>query len=568
MAATTTRGMPLPVRAWVLAVTLIAVVGVMVLAGHTAPGSLLRPLPLALVAGVALAEVFSVWDFGRPRNCSVTVSELFVGVAFVALEPGTALGVCVAGSLVTPPLRASVGPLRRVPARSPFVLVHSVAMPVLRCVAGVAALVLVADHVGPGWAALAGLVALQLVDTVTTGVVVHLDTGMSFRRAVTGNVVVEYLAPLGAGAFGVVLGLALAGQALAWLVVAAMAGVVVAVSHAGTRWSRERRRSRLLLEVSESTVRTAGDGDVAHVLAAHVADALLARRVEVTPTRPGWADLTAPLGGHGWLAVAGRAIPTQDFDHRDQELLDEVATVATVVLDNGELLARLADAELLRSTLLAAAAHDLRGPLALTAGTLDILRLEGDGLDASVRARLLESASRATHRADQLVHDLIVLERQHLAADAPTTAADPVAVARQVLAALPAATAARCTIEVDGEVPPVAMGAVLLERVIDNLVGNAVKHTPDDGPVRVRLRSAARGRVAILVEDRGPGVPPDQREKILAPFARAVASGSGYGLGLHIATEFLRRADGELVISDRDDGPGACFRVDLPAADR
>lgn len=563
MAATSVVSMPRQVRVWVLTVAAAAVLGVATQVDTAALAALVHPLPLVLVAGIALAEVFSVWDFGRPRSCTLTISELFTGVAFAVLEPDAALVVGAAGSLATPPLRRTVGPLRRIPARHRLVLLHSVAMPVLRTVAGVVVLVAALAPLGQPWAALLGLGALLLADAAMTAVVVHLDTGLPLRRAVLTDPIVELAVPLGAGTFGVLLGRVLGDDPRAWLVVAALSAAVVAMSHAGTRWSRERRRSRVLVEIARSSVRTDQEEEVEQLLVPQVGDALLARRVEVVQAPVDWAEMSASLGGHGYLAVAGRTIPSQGFDHRDRELLDEVATLATVVLDNAGMLDRLADEEELRSTLLAAAAHDLRSPLAITAGVVETLGTHHD-LDGAVRERLLDSASRATRRAGRLVHDLIVLEQQHLGAVEEVPCADLEEVVARVLEALEEQENARCRLEVRDGVPPVAMSPVLLERVVDNLVGNAIKHTSDGGAVVVRIRSSGGSRAVLAVEDRGPGVPPEQRERLLAPFTQAVANSSGFGLGLHIAAEFVRRAGGELVISDRRGGPGASFQVHLP----
>ena len=562
MSATTAGGMPGTLRAWVLGIAGVAAVGVVTLGASVDADTLLRPLPLSLAAAIAVAEVYSVWDTGRPRNCTITVSELFVAVALVTLAPDAALVVGVGGTLLTMPLRATVGPLRRIPPRSPLVLVHSVALPALRVVSAVLVMTLLDGSLTTLLAALVAVATMTTVDLAATMVVVRLDTGLPLRQALGANLPVEYAAPLAIGATGALLGVALDGRPIAWLLVAVLTGLTVAVSHAGMTWSRERLRSRVLLDVARSTARAAGERDVTSALLDQVADGLLARRVELVPRAPDWAEVSAPVGTHGWLAVAERSIPTQaDFDHRDRELLEELATMAVVMLDNGALLERLADGERLRSTLLAAAAHDLRNPLAITEGTLEMLQ-RPDELPQGARADLLGAAMRATKRASRLVHDLIVLEQQHLAAPVGDDGADVADVVADVVAALPPGLGDRCVVRA-GDVPRAAMSPVLLERVLDNLVGNALKHTPAHLNVDVHVRSSAEW-VVVAVEDRGPGIPPQERERILAPFERAVTTASGYGLGLHIATEFVARAGGRLDISDRTDGPGASFRVRLP----
>lgn len=563
MAASATTGMPAGVRVWVCGLTAVAALGVaLTVTGHDV-ARLATPLGLALVAGIAVAEVCSVWESGRPRTVSLTVSEVFVGIALVALPLSTVVLVCVLGSLATLGLRFAVGPKRGDPLRSPLVAVHGVALPVVRCLAAVAVVASLGDVLAGPVAAVLGIVAWVLVDGVATATVVRLETGLSLRDAVGETVPVEVAVALGTGAFGVALGVGIAGHDLGWAPVVGVGLLVLVTSHAGTTWSRERRRSALVLDVVRATGQAAGEhGRVAEVLVTQVGAALHAARVELTAQPPAWAAITAPLGGHGWIGVADRTYASQAlFDRDDQDLLSAVASVATIALDNAVLVARLADEERLRSTLLAAAAHDLRSPLALASGALQAVGpVSEDGAPAH---QLLRLATSGVERASRLVHDLIVLEREHVVGAGADGGADVAGVLDAVLGALPPGSAVRCSAEVEAGLPQVAISPVLLERVVDNLVGNALKHTAHDGPVRVWARAVA-GEVELSVDDRGKGVPADQRDRVLAPFATASTSTSGVGLGLHIAVEFVRRAGGTLEIHDRDDGPGASFRVRLP----
>lgn len=542
------------------AVTGLILVMVRVGIAVTDPGLL-----LALLLGFATANTFSVWDFGRPRSCSLELSELFAALAFVVAAPGDVALAVTGAALLQPMLRSRVGPLHGVPARNWAVTVFAIADPILRTVAGLAAFLASVDTLGRPIAAMLGVTVLVVVDGAASVTVVHFDTGIAVRTWLARAPALRYALPLGAGAVGVGLGVALRTATHPWVAVVALSAALVIASHAGTRLSRERRRSDLLLQTTRSAVATAAAEDTAAAVGRVVADGLYAQRAAVVEEVPAWAVLSVPLAGHGWLVVGPRALRSQAaYDRLDVELLDHLAELATVVLENSRLLQRLADRERLSTMLVATAAHDLRSPLSIAASAMETLR-EHEGARPGHARQILDVGLRATDRANRLVHDLLVLERDR---DGRTESAVavPAEVAALVVEGLPEGEAERCRIEVHGE-SAVAMSPALLERVLDNLVRNALRHAPADEDVTIRVQRATGERVVIAVEDRGPGVPADQRAALLEAGAQGQEGASGgYGLGLHIASEFVRRAGGDLRVSDRADGPGACFRVRLPQA--
>ena len=109
-------------------------------------------------------------------------------------------------------------------------------------------------------------------------------------------------------------------------------------------------------------------------------------------------------------------------------------------------------------------------------------------------------------------------------------------------------------VQVSEELPPVLADPVLLERVVANLVSNALRYAPADLPVRIEAGQVG-DRIDLRVIDRGPGVAPADRERIFEPFQRLGdrATGSGVGLGLAVARGFTDAMDGELSL---DDTPG------------
>ncbi|MDP9336937.1 MAG: sensor histidine kinase, partial [Actinomycetota bacterium] len=109
----------------------------------------------------------------------------------------------------------------------------------------------------------------------------------------------------------------------------------------------------------------------------------------------------------------------------------------------------------------------------------------------------------------------------------------------------------------------------MVERIVENLLGNAVKHTPKEARIWVRAK-AVEGGALIVVEDDGPGVPPEERERIFEAFRQGSEHASGAGVGLALVARFAALHDGRAWVQDREGG-GASFRVFLsesPAASR
>jgi two-component system sensor histidine kinase KdpD len=113
----------------------------------------------------------------------------------------------------------------------------------------------------------------------------------------------------------------------------------------------------------------------------------------------------------------------------------------------------------------------------------------------------------------------------------------------------------RVVVDVPDDLPPVQTDPALLERVVANLIENAITWSPPDHDVRVTAGEVS-GRVDLRIIDRGPGIQADQRETIYQPFQRLGDSpkGSGVGLGLAVARGLLEAMDNELLIEDTPGG--------------
>jgi len=198
------------------------------------------------------------------------------------------------------------------------------------------------------------------------------------------------------------------------------------------------------------------------------------------------------------------------------------------------------------------AAHELRSPLAA-------LRLQLQGLqragDDTARAAAIERLSAGIDRATRLVEQLLTLARQ----EASSTASEPVdlrAIAQLALADVaPAAQARSMDVGLLGSeaatVPVIVRGsAEALRMLVRNLLDNAIKYTPPGGQVDVQVRTD-HGRALLTVEDSGPGIAPEHRERVMQRFVRDTADGApGSGLGLAIVQAIAQR-HGAAVALDR-----------------
>ena len=195
------------------------------------------------------------------------------------------------------------------------------------------------------------------------------------------------------------------------------------------------------------------------------------------------------------------------------------------------------------------AAHELRSPLAA-------LRLQLQGLqragvhDEAARAAAIERLSAGIDRATRLVEQLLALARQE-AGGAPAEPVDLRAVAQLALADVaPAAQARQMDLGLlDSETVTVPGNAEALRMLARNLLDNAIKYTPPGGRVDVQVR-AVDGHAELTVEDSGPGIPPEHRERALQRFVRVTGDAApGSGLGLAIV-QAVAQAHGASVALD------------------
>lgn len=240
----------------------------------------------------------------------------------------------------------------------------------------------------------------------------------------------------------------------------------------------------------------------------------------------------------------------------------------------------LAEVDRLRSALLAAVGHDLRTPLAAAKAATSTLLSADIVLPPIDRRELLVTVDEAVNRLTDLIANLLDLSRLQAGALQPQLR--PVGMDEVVARAL-LAHRGDLHVVVRDDLPLVSADPGLLERVVANLVDNAVRQAPAGQPIEIRAVEAVTigptgpgehsgsvetAAVALHVIDHGPGVPEHKWKHLFVPFQRLDdSSGDGLGLGLAIAHGFTHAMDGTLIPSETPGG-GLTMTVTLPIAAR
>jgi two-component system sensor histidine kinase KdpD len=223
----------------------------------------------------------------------------------------------------------------------------------------------------------------------------------------------------------------------------------------------------------------------------------------------------------------------------------------------------LVEVDRLRTALLDAVGHDLRTPLAGIKAAVSGLRQADIAWTPQERDELLATVELSTDRMVSLVENLLSMSR--LQAGVLSVAPQPTALDAVVAeAAMHLPARRRVSLDVPDDLPLALADPGLLERVVANLLDNAVAATAVDGSVLVQGRGDERG-LRLRVIDNGPGLSTEARERIFTPFQRFHDRGGGLGLGLAIARGFTEAMGGELAASQTPGG-GLTMTVSLPRA--
>lgn len=323
-----------------------------------------------------------------------------------------------------------------------------------------------------------------------------------------------------------------------------------------------------------------GSGIYARVAERNQSLRLTQAELEAHPEYLGFGEHAAahpPM--RGWMAVPLATVTGEnlgliqlsdrfegDFTAEDEALLEQLARLASVAIDNARLHEELLHQERQQLTedLLAGVSHDMQTPLAIILGSAKALSAAPDA-PPEEQAQLAELLETQSYRLHQLVLQFLDYVRLE-AGQAVTARRDDVSLAPLTaeLAALFSADG-RLEVVLEAEAEVVTADGDRLTQVLANLVGNALKFS--DGPVRLHA-ACEDGDVVITVTDTGSGIPEPEHELIFDKLYRGEqarrARVSGQGLGLYVSRTLVEAMDGALTVSSTP-GAGSCFTVRLPA---
>ena len=361
-----------------------------------------------------------------------------------------------------------------------------------------------------------------------------------------------------------------------WFALAVFVATGVVVSELAARMRRQAREASLLAEIATSLLE---HGDVSEDLDRIGAETARALGVESATivlgrdrdSRDGAEAHKLGAGGRelGTIYLAGR--PGRSARAR-RRLLPALASLLGVAIDRERLAGEAFEAEALRrsdalkTALLRAVSHDLRTPLMGILTSASALAQGELVLDQADRDDLLATVLDEAHRLDRLVANLLDLSRLQAGAARPEPELE--AVDDLVIEALDelGADGARVEVTLADEPAAVRVDSHQIQRALVNLLENALKYSPPDAPVYVRVASTST-EVAVRIIDQGPGVAVGELGRIFEPFQRGSGSPAvrGAGLGLAIAQGFAEANGGKISVESRS-GQGATFVLRLPVA--
>lgn len=279
-------------------------------------------------------------------------------------------------------------------------------------------------------------------------------------------------------------------------------------------------------------------------------------------------------------------LETRKVNRFTPEVLDFLKLIASrvaVAIENAQLyqiaqeqLARLqelylqvSDLEKLKTDMIRIAAHDLRNPVGVIVGYLELLEWSlGDKISEKQKSQL-EAMMRAAQRMEKITRDILSLERiekLHLEKTQRLTLNPLLLEVFDDYRTQAAEKNQTYTLEISETALTVQADSAQMREAMANMVNNAIKYTPEDGSVTVKLRDES-GMAIFEVVDTGFGIPEDQQVGLFQPFYRASSEETvnieGTGLGLHLVKNIITRHDGKMIFESVY-GSGSTFGFKLP----
>nr|WP_319527927.1 two-component system sensor histidine kinase KdpD [Pseudomonas laurentiana] len=283
-----------------------------------------------------------------------------------------------------------------------------------------------------------------------------------------------------------------------------------------------------------------------------------------------YLPLSAPMRARGVLAVQPRD-SNRLVEPEQRRLLDTCASLLAISLERIHYIHIAQDttvqmeSERLRNSLLSAISHDLRTPLSVLVGLTEALKLTRPALSGEA-VEIATAIGESALRMNTLVNNLLDMARLDAGKVVLNRQWQPVedVVGSALRALRPALDTHPVHVDLQADLPPVHVDAVLIERVLINLLENSIKYTASPTPITVGAKSTGE-YIELWVADEGPGLPRGHEEAIFDKFVRGKKESAipGVGLGLAICKAIAAMHGATLTGETRPQG-GACFTLRLP----
>jgi two-component system sensor histidine kinase/response regulator len=283
--------------------------------------------------------------------------------------------------------------------------------------------------------------------------------------------------------------------------------------------------------------------------------------------RAGAFDLVQkPLDRDHLIAALSRAIETRRL-RREVKASQEALTAYANELEQRveERTGELRQALRAKDEFLALISHELRTPVSVIFGNIELMNRLGDRLKEDDRAAAMSDLRWEARRLRRLVENVLALARvDYGVMNEPVPVSLGALIKQQVewhRRTYPERPIAARLLQ---QMPPVVCDELSVELALGNLLANAQKYSPPDQPIEVAVE-LDRGRAVVSVRDRGPGVPVEDAERIFDPFYRSESAGGvkGLGIGLAVCKRLLEAYGGRVWLSPHDGG-GSDFSFSLP----
>lgn len=283
--------------------------------------------------------------------------------------------------------------------------------------------------------------------------------------------------------------------------------------------------------------------------------------------------ISVPLRASGEVLgamVLGRTSEGERFLEEDLELTEELALRAMLAVENAKLFHTAQQAIGAREQVLAVVAHDLRNPLSTVAMGTQMLLDSLSEAEHERDRRYVSAISRAAERMNKLIEDLLDITRSESGQLSISPRVEPLGpVVTEVVEMHRLSAGAEGIVlhlEIAETLPPAAVDVHRIHQVLSNLIGNALKFTPEGGEVIVRAIRSESGGVMISIVDSGPGLSAEQLPHIFSRFWQGERTDRrGIGLGLAIAKGLVEAHGGEIWV-ESEPGRGCRFHFTIPAA--